>query len=207
MCSYTRKYSKDYLQVPGSRSEEKMKKSKQICSSLKSLVSERSSSAQSLQSCLSLYDPMDRSPPGSSVLGGSPGKSTGVGGRALLQGIFPTQDRSRVSYISCIAGGFSPLAPPGKPKILANQHQLSEYSYQKCSLIGLNRTGKLFKQSACSIFAHAFLLWQVIIINKYRHMNLREVTVSCDKVKADCHFPSVSQKMLMAGGDSTLLSG
>ena len=27
MCSYTRKYSKDYLQVPGSRSEEKMKKS------------------------------------------------------------------------------------------------------------------------------------------------------------------------------------
>ena len=34
---------------------------------------------------------MDCSPPGSSVPGNSPGKSTGVGCRALLQGIFPTQ--------------------------------------------------------------------------------------------------------------------
>ena len=34
---------------------------------------------------------MDRSPPGSSVHGDSPGKNTGVGCHALLQGIFPTQ--------------------------------------------------------------------------------------------------------------------
>ena len=34
---------------------------------------------------------MDCSPPGSSVLGDSLGKNTGVGCRALLQGIFPTQ--------------------------------------------------------------------------------------------------------------------
>ena len=43
------------------------------------------------QSCLTLRDPMDCSPPGSSVHGDSPGKSTGVGCHALLQGIFPTQ--------------------------------------------------------------------------------------------------------------------
>ena len=43
------------------------------------------------QSCLSLCDPMDCSPPGSSVYGDSPGKNTGVGCHALLQGIFPTQ--------------------------------------------------------------------------------------------------------------------
>ena len=43
------------------------------------------------QSCLTLFDPMDCSPPGSSVHGDSPGKNTGVGGHALLQGIFPTQ--------------------------------------------------------------------------------------------------------------------
>ena len=34
---------------------------------------------------------MDCSPPGSSVHGDSPGKNTGMGCHALLQGIFPTQ--------------------------------------------------------------------------------------------------------------------
>ena len=43
------------------------------------------------QSYPSLCDPMDCSPPGSSVHGDSPGKNTGVGCHALLQGIFPTQ--------------------------------------------------------------------------------------------------------------------
>jgi len=33
----------------------------------------------------------------------SPGQNTGVGSRSLLQGIFPTKDRTQVS---CIAGGF-----------------------------------------------------------------------------------------------------
>ena len=48
--------------------------------------------AKSLQSYLTLCDPMDCSPPGSSVHGiDSPGKNTGVGCHALLQGIFPTQ--------------------------------------------------------------------------------------------------------------------
>ena len=36
-------------------------------------------------------EPMDCSLPGSSVHGDSPGKNTGVGCHALLQGIFPTQ--------------------------------------------------------------------------------------------------------------------
>ena len=43
------------------------------------------------QSCLTLCDCMDCSPPGSSVHGNSPGKNTGVGCQALLQEIFPTQ--------------------------------------------------------------------------------------------------------------------
>ena len=43
------------------------------------------------QSCLALCDPMDCSLPGFSVRGESPGKNTGVGCHALLQGIFPTQ--------------------------------------------------------------------------------------------------------------------
>ena len=43
------------------------------------------------QSCRTLCKPMDCSQPDSSVHGDSPGKSTGVGCHALLQGIFPTQ--------------------------------------------------------------------------------------------------------------------
>ena len=47
--------------------------------------------AQLLQSCPTLCDPMDCSPPGSSVHGDSAGRNSGVGCHALLQGIFLTQ--------------------------------------------------------------------------------------------------------------------
>ena len=43
------------------------------------------------QSCLSLCDPTDCSPPGPTVHGDSLGKNSGVGCHALLQGILPTQ--------------------------------------------------------------------------------------------------------------------
>ena len=43
------------------------------------------------QCCLTLWNTRDCSPPGSSVHGDSPGKNTGVGCHAFLQGIFPTQ--------------------------------------------------------------------------------------------------------------------
>ena len=59
------------------------------------------------QSCLTLCDPMDCSPLGSLVHGDSPGKNTGVGCHALLQGIFPTQ-------VSCIKADSSLSEPPGK---------------------------------------------------------------------------------------------
>ena len=53
-----------------------------------------------IQSCLTLCDPMDCSPPGSSIHGESPGKNTGVSCQALLQGIFPTQESNGASYIT-----------------------------------------------------------------------------------------------------------
>ena len=43
------------------------------------------------QSCPTLCNLMDCSPPGSSVYGDSSGKNTGVSSLSLLQGIFPTQ--------------------------------------------------------------------------------------------------------------------
>ena len=44
-----------------------------------------------VQSCPTFCNLMDYSLPGSSIHGDSPGKNTGVGCHALLQGIFPTQ--------------------------------------------------------------------------------------------------------------------
>ena len=52
-----------------------------VCQSVKVLARSR----------LTLCDPMDCGPPGSSVHGKSPSKNTGVGCHALLQGIFLTQ--------------------------------------------------------------------------------------------------------------------
>ena len=43
------------------------------------------------QACPTLCDPMDCSPPCSSVHGDSPGNNAGVGCHALFQGIFPIQ--------------------------------------------------------------------------------------------------------------------
>ena len=47
--------------------------------------------AKSPQSCLTLCNPMDCCPPGSSVCWDSPGKNTGVGCHGLLQGIIRIQ--------------------------------------------------------------------------------------------------------------------
>ena len=52
------------------------------------------------QSCPTLCAHMHCSPPGTSVHGDSPGKSTGVGCHALLQGIFPTQG-SNPGFLHC----------------------------------------------------------------------------------------------------------
>ena len=65
------------------------------------------------QSCPTLCNPMDSSPPGSSVHGDSPGKHTGVGCHTLLQGIFPTQE---IEPRSLSLQADSLLSdPPGKP--------------------------------------------------------------------------------------------
>ena len=71
--------------------------------------------AKSLQPCLTLCDPVDCSPPGSSVHGDSPGKNNGVDCFGLLQGIFTTQ----VSNLCLLCllhwqTGSLPQVPPGK---------------------------------------------------------------------------------------------
>ena len=68
------------------------------------------------QSCLTLCDPMDCSPPGSSVHGNSPGKNTRVGFHALLQGILLTQS-SNLGLPHCRWILYK-LSFQGSPKIL-----------------------------------------------------------------------------------------
>ena len=63
--------------------------------------------AKLLQSCLNLCDPMDSSPPGSSVHGDSPGKNTGVGCMPSSRGSSQPKDLTHISYVSCMAGRFS----------------------------------------------------------------------------------------------------
>ena len=63
-----------------------------------------------------LCDPMDCSPPGSSVHGDSPGKNTGVGCPALLQGIYSIQ-RSNPGLLHCKWLPY-PLSPQGSPRML-----------------------------------------------------------------------------------------
>ena len=68
------------------------------------------------QSCLTFCNPMDCSPPGSSVHGDSPGKNTGVGCHALLQEIFPIQELSPgLPHCRRI---FYHLSHQGSPRIL-----------------------------------------------------------------------------------------
>ena len=68
------------------------------------------------QPCLTLCDPTDCSPPGSSVHGDSPGKKTGVGCHALLHGIFSNPGielRSPTLHANIF---FLPSEPLGKPQ-------------------------------------------------------------------------------------------
>ena len=74
--------------------------------------------AKSLQWCLTLCDPMDGNPPGSSVHGILQGKNAGVDCHTLLLGIFPAQGSNPL--LLCLLHwqvGSLTLVPPGKPHI------------------------------------------------------------------------------------------
>ena len=72
--------------------------------------------AKSLQSCLTLCNPMDCSFPGFPVHENSPGKNTGVVCYFLRHGILPVQGLN-LCFLCLLHWqvGFLPLAPPEKP--------------------------------------------------------------------------------------------
>ena len=78
------------------------------------------------QSCPTLCNTMDCSPPGSSVLGDSPGKNTEVGCHALLQGVFPTH-------------GLNPGVPHCRQILYWLGHQERQLTHHRDNIIETNK--------------------------------------------------------------------
>ena len=78
---------------------------------------------------LTLCDPMDCSPPGSSVRGDSPGKNTGVVTMPSSMGSSQPRDQTWVSNVSHITGIFLTVWAPGKPHYIYRE-SLSVQSFR-----------------------------------------------------------------------------
>ena len=97
-------------------------------STLKKVFAKQCVHAKSIQLCLTWFDPMDYSPPGSPVHG-IPGKNAGVDCHALLQGIFQTQGlKLHLLRLLHWQVGSLPLAPPGKPYLAHNQACVNHFA-------------------------------------------------------------------------------
>ena len=92
--------------------------------------------------CLTLCHPVDRNPPGCSVHAQSPGKNSGGGCHALLQGNLPNpgiEPRSPASQADS-----SPSEPPGKILHLANHKHPPELSVLKLRHVLVYKPSLLF---------------------------------------------------------------
>ena len=86
-----------------------------------SLYTEMYIRAKLLQSCLTLWGPMDCCLPGSSVHGILQARILKWVAMSSSRGSFPPRGRNCISCSSCIAGGFFTTEPPGKPLYVAFQ--------------------------------------------------------------------------------------
>ena len=82
---------------------------------------------KSLQSCLTLCDPMDGTWPGSSVHEILQARTLEWIDMLSSRGSSRPRDQTRVSYLLRWQAGSLPLEPPGSPKDNHNEHQLSLY--------------------------------------------------------------------------------
>ena len=84
-------------------------------------VSKSPAAPKSLQSCPTLCDPIDRSPPGSPVPGDSPGKNTGVGCRFLLQWM-KVKSESEVAQSCPTLGDLMDCSLPGSSVLYSGKN-------------------------------------------------------------------------------------
>ena len=73
--------------------------------------------AQLLQLCPTLCNPMDYSPPGSLVHGIFQARILEWVAMPFSRGSSWPRDQTHISWISCFAGRFFAIEPPGKPKL------------------------------------------------------------------------------------------
>ena len=152
----------------------------------------------SLQSCLTLCDPMNCSSPGPSSLlsrWDSPGKNTGVGCHALLQGIFLTQ-RSNW-YLFTTSTTWEAQSLMQHPKILRWSHMVSSSQFSLCSPEPYRPV--LLKGISClSLPRHmSFLLWlQHILYQLVTGVQVSSVLVVLDLAHREA-FRSLQMVMEM----------
>ena len=120
--------------------------------------------AKSLELCLTLCDPVDSSPPGSSVHGTLQARVPEC--HALLQGIFPTQ-RSNLRLLCILHWHVNslPLAPPGKLFTKRSEVKWSEVA-QSCPTLCDPMDCSLRGSSVHGIFQARILEWVAISFSK-----------------------------------------
>ena len=121
-----------------------------------------------------LFNPMDCCQPGSSAHGDSPGKNTGVGCHALLQGIFPTQG-SNSGLLHCRWILYK-LSHKGSPRVL--EWVVYPLSFSTMDAPIFSRQGLSFLHILISIC----FLWSFLMIAIQTGV---EVFFHCD---SDFHF-------------------
>ena len=112
------------------------------------------------QSCPTVCNPVDCSPPGSSVHGDFPGKNTGVGCHALLQRIFPTQ-RSNPGLLHCRRILYH-LSHQGSPWIL----EWIAYPFSRGSSRPRSWTHYVTSLCLCFLFCKPELIHRVVKIKR-----------------------------------------
>ena len=122
-----------------------------------------------IQSCLTLCDPMDRSPPRLLCPWDFPGKNTGLGSHSLLQGIFPTQELN-LSLLPC-------------RRILyhLSRHQTSPTRTRLTFFTSLTQHLRIF---------HLLLSTGYFSAN-YKHIYKSLQNVSSSLCSVCCHWPSL----------------
>ena len=94
--------------------------------------------AQSLQLCLTLCNPIDPSPPDSSIHGIFPARILVWVSMPSFRGSSQPRDWTRASYVSCIAGRFFTAEPPGNSQLYSPMQIMWVLSWSICEMKKLN---------------------------------------------------------------------
>ena len=116
---------------------------------------------KSLQSCLIFCDPMDCSPPGSSVHGILQARILEWIAIPFSRGSFWPRDWTCVSWGCCTAGRFFITEPPGKPTMDTFYSEISVPRYHwwspYCHPGGVGSSSQI---SALAVMGHAWVTWE-----------------------------------------------